>query len=183
MSFDARWAEFDASRVSDPDWEDVWALTCRALVSGGGTREVESYLWRWRWSGWILQLDQDIRTCKVCGGSLGEEVHGRRTSCGDACRQLRARCRAKGEPTPWAVRVNEAREVRAQLEDAGEAARKWLVRRRVLHPGSVVLPPNWASMRSAPVLPPRCDRACDASSDCTLTGGGPCLFAAVGRVE
>lgn len=186
MSFDARWMEFDAARVQDPPWPDVWSLACRALVAGGGTRDLEAYLWRWRWSGWILQLDADPSTCRVCGGRIGasgEVIHGRRSSCSNACRQIRARCRAKVEPTPWAERVSEAHAMRAQLLEEASAASKWHLRRRVLHPSSVVLPPDWTRLRHAPDLPARCDRTCDRNAACEHTQAGPCVFASIGRVE
>lgn len=186
MSFEDRWIEFDASRVPDPPWSDVWSLACRALVTGSGTRELESFLWRWRWSGWIVQLDEDASTCRVCGGRIGESgeaLHGRRSSCSNACRQIRARCRAKNELTAWAARVHEARAVRSKLLEEVGAASKWHLRRRVLHPASVVIPPDWTSLRHAPELPSRCDRACGRDSGCDHTGGGPCLFASIGRTE
>jgi hypothetical protein len=185
MSFEERWMDVDASRVPDPPWPHVWALTARALVTGGRLQDVETHLWRWRWSGWIVALDGDATTCPVCGARIVDEgvrVHGRRSSCTNACRQLRARLRAKSLSTPWEARVAEARLLRAQLEAAATGATRWLMRHRLLHPGSVILPPNWSSMRHAPVLPARCDRACDSVKICGHTGG-PCLFAAIGRTE
>ena len=178
-----RWTEFDASRIPDPPWNQVWALTARALTSGGGTRELETFLWRWRWSGWVISLDADPDICPVCGEKMsaeGQRRHGRRSSCSNACRQLRARTKKAGEPTPWAAQVADARQVRAQLEEAAEAATRWLTRRFLLHPGTIVLPPNWVSLRQAPVLPSRCRGSCEGT--CAHTGG-PCLFAAVGRTE
>lgn len=186
MSFEERWMDFDASRVPDPPWAHVWALTARALVTGGRLQDVETHLWRWRWSGWVLALDADATTCPVCGSRLvdeGVKIHGRRSSCTNACRQLRARLRAKALPTPWEERVADAAVVHSQLEAEALGSMRWLMRHRLLHPGSVILPPNWTAMRHAPVLPARCAQACESSKACGHTGGGPCLFAAIGRTE
>ena len=108
MTFDARWGDFDATRVPDPPWTHVWALTARVLVTGGDLNEVENYLWRWRWSGWILALNEDANTCQVCGarmeGAADPSVRsvGRpRLNCTNVCRQQRNRLRAKALPTPW----------------------------------------------------------------------------------
>jgi hypothetical protein len=185
MSFEERWMDFDASRVPDPPWPHVWALTARALVTGGRLQDVETHLWRWRWSGWILALDGDATTCPVCGARIVDEgvrVHGRRSSCTNACSQLRARLRAKSLSTPWEARVAEARLLRAQLEAAATGAARWLMRHRLLHPGSVIVPPNWTSMRHAPVLPLPCQKRCQDARSCGHTDG-PCLLAEIGRTE
>jgi hypothetical protein len=189
MTFDARWGDFDATRVPDPPWTHVWALTARVLVTGGDLQEVESYLWRWRWSGWILALNEDANTCQVCGarmeGAADPSVRsvGRpRLNCTNVCRQQRNRLRAKALPTPWEERVAEASLLRTQLDAVAVAATRRMVLHRLLHPSTVIVPPNWAAMRHAPILPARCAQACDAAKSCQHTGG-LCLFAAVGRTE
>ena len=52
MSFEDRWMEFGSARVPDPPWADVWALVRLGRASGRGLVEVESLLFRWRWTGW-----------------------------------------------------------------------------------------------------------------------------------
>ena len=150
MSFQDRWAQFDPSRVPDPSWEIVWSLSCRAQIVGSGLQELENFLWRWRWTGWIHLLQEDPSTCPVCGGLLSAEgpAHGRRSSCSSACRQLRSRCHQQNRQTPWEQTCASARKERERLDAEAQLGLSWWKRYTILHPNCTLLPPDWTSFVS-----------------------------------
>jgi hypothetical protein len=191
VSFEDRWMEFGLARVPDPPWADVWALvhSCRAL--GHGLGDVEDALFRWRWSGWILQLASEPSTCLACGARMDSRV-GQQTQCDGTCRVARFRRHARGEHSAWEQRVEEAKGVRAELVEAMRLARVRLVRDRILSTSSVpAFPPDWTVMQHAPVLPARCP-GCAGGGDGGERGGaggpwcahtdGPCLFSGIVKI-
>lgn len=188
MSFEDRWAEFGLARVPDPPWADVWAFVRLCRVSGRGLGEVEDVLFRWRWTGWILQLAQDPLTCVSCGARMEAKV-GRQIQCDGACRMARVRAHARGERSAWEQRVEFARVMRAELVETMRLARVRLVRDRILSATSTVLPPDWSAMQHAPVLPSRCP-GCGGGGDREDRGGvgqaacahtdGLCVFSGIG---
>lgn len=186
MNLLSRWLEFGAASIPDPPWPEVWAAVARGQASGRGLGEVENLLFRWRFSGWILSLDMDPSTCPVCGDRMSPGGNRPRISCSNRCRQLRVRHKAEGTPTSWGDQVAEARTVRKAVLEALLAAQRASVRHRLLHPGSVVMPPDWTSLQHAPLLPPRCGLCVGEGgrgTACAHTEGGLCLFAGIGRVE
>ena len=180
MSWHDRIGEMTSAPVSDPPWEDVWMLTTHALAVRG-TDWLETWLWRWRFSGWILALDEDA-TCTVCGASLPTN-HARRTSCSRACRQARVRARAAGQATEWEQQVTSARSTREQLASDLENARRWHTRMTVFARKPAFVPPDWTAMRHSPDLPARCGAACESGFEGCLHTGASCLFASCGRTD
>jgi len=188
MSFEDRWMEFGSARVPDPPWADVWALVRLGRAAGRGLVEVESLLFRWRWTGWILQLAADSSTCLSCGARIEQRV-GRQTQCDGACRVARVRSHARGGSSAWERRVEEAKATRAELVETMRLARVRLVRDRILSASSTVLPPDWTAMQHAPMLPARCP-GCGGDGDCEGRGDvgrsrcahtdGLCVFSGVG---
>ena len=180
MSWHDRIGEMPVVPASDPPWEDVWTLTTHALAVRG-TEWLETWMWKWRFSGWILALDEDA-TCTVCGARLPTD-HARRTSCSRACRQARVRARAAGLPTAWDEAVASARTTREQLATDLENARRWRARMTVFQRKPTFVPPDWTAMRHAPDLPPRCGMACESGFEGCSHTGGSCLFASCGRSD
>ncbi len=180
MSWHERIAEMTAAPVADPPWEDVWTLTTHALAVRG-TAWLETWMWRWRFSGWILGLDEDA-TCTVCGAPL-PTPHARRTSCSRACRQARVRARAAEQATEWEQQVASARSTREQLASELENARRWHARMTVFGRTPAFVPPDWTAMRHAPDLPARCGAPCESGFEGCRHTGASCLFASCGRSD
>ena len=180
MSWHDRIAEMTAAPVADPPWEDVWTLTTHALAVRG-TAWLETWMWRWRFSGWILGLDEDA-TCTVCGAPL-PTPHARRTSCSRACRQARVRARAAEQATEWEQQVASARSTREQLASELENARRWHARMTVFGRTPAFVPPDWTAMRHAPDLPARCGAPCESGFEGCRHTGASCLFASCGRSD
>ena len=180
MSWHDRIAEMTAAPVADPPWEDVWTLTTHALAVRG-TAWLETWIWRWRFSGWILGLDEDA-TCTVCGAPL-PTPHARRTSCSRACRQARVRARAAEQATEWEQQVASARSTREQLASELENARRWHARMTVFGRTPAFVPPDWTAMRHAPDLPARCGAPCESGFEGCRHTGASCLFASCGRSD
>jgi hypothetical protein len=169
-----------AAPIADPPWEDVWTLTTHALAVRG-TAWLETWMWRWRFSGWILGLDEDA-TCTVCGAPL-PTLHARRTSCSRACRQARVRARAAEQATEWEQQVASARSTREQLASELENARRWNARMTVFGRTPAFVPPDWTAMRHAPDLPARCGAPCESGFEGCRHTGASCLFASCGRSD
>jgi len=179
MSWQDRISDMPRTPVDDPPWGDVWTLVSHALAVRG-IEWLEAWMWRWRFSGWILALDE-TSTCTVCGDALPTN-HARRTSCSRACRQARVRHRASSSATPWEDAVACARAMREDLQRELEHAHKWVARNAILQRVPDFVPPDWTAMRHPPMLPSRCGSPCATGEACAHTGGA-CLFASCGRTE